>query len=222
MSKFFAGGDSSSDDSDSGSDSEPEIVPNKIVAAKGRAAIIDSDSDSDEEQRVVMSHKDKAHQQIQEGINKIRNAMKTNDWSVIQEAYVLVNNLVEKAKSKNGVPPSYIKLLADIRDLVNETLKDKDGFKKLKKPIAHSFNQMKLSIKKYCNTYAAEIEDYRVNPDKYKEEMISKASGKKDSDSDSDSDDDSDSDSGSSSSSDDSSDGGSSSDEVNCFPTFLY
>ena len=47
-------------------------MPNKIVAAKGRAAIIDSDSDSDEEQRVVMSHKDKAHQSMQEGILKLR------------------------------------------------------------------------------------------------------------------------------------------------------
>ena len=75
MSKFFAGGDSSSEDSDSGSDSEVEVVPNKIVAAKGRAAIIDSDSDSDEEQRVVRSHKDKANESIQEGILKIRNAM---------------------------------------------------------------------------------------------------------------------------------------------------
>ena len=217
MSKFFAGGDSSSEDSDSGSDSEVEVVPNKIVAAKGRAAIIDSDSDSDEEQRVVRSHKDKANESIQEGILKIRNAMKTNDWSVIHDEYVAVNGLVDKTKSKYGVPLNYIKMLGDVNELVNVTLKDKEGMKKLRKPIAHALNQTKMSIRKLCsNIYSAEINDYKENPDKYKEEVTStKPSAKKDSDSDSDSDSESDDGSDSDSESEDSSDdSGSGSSEV--------
>ena len=207
MSKFFAGGDSSSEESESDSDSEPEIMPNKIVAAKGRAAIIDSDSDSDEEQRVVMSHKDKAHQSMQEGILKIKNSMKTNDWSVIYDEYVKVNALMEKAKAKSGIPTFYVKMLGDLNDFVNTTLKDKEAVKKMRKPIAHSLNQMKLSIRKVCDKYRVEVDDYKENPDKYKEDIATpkaptkKKAGDSDSDSDSDSDDDSDSDSGSESSS---------------------
>ena len=44
-------------------------------------------------------------------------------------------------------------MLGDLNDFVNTTLKDKEAVKKMRKPIAHSLNQMKLSIRKVCDKY---------------------------------------------------------------------
>ena len=168
MSKFFAtGGSSSESDEESGSDSEVEQVQRKVT---GRAAILDSDSDSEEEKRVVKSHKDKAFESMLEGIGRIKNSMKTNDWGVIHDEFLKVNSLLEKAKAKNGVPKFYIKMLGDLNEFVNISLKDKEAIKKMKKPTAHALNQMKLAIRKQCDKFKTEVDNYKEHPELYVEE----------------------------------------------------
>lgn len=124
---------------------------------------------------------------------------------MIQEVFNNANKQIEKSKmliTQHGMPPSYIKMLAELEDHVLLTLKDKDAVKKMKPVVSKALNQMKLQIKKHNENYKAEIADFRANPDKY-EEAAEESESDSESDSDSDS---SDSDSDSSDSSDSDSD----------------
>jgi translation initiation factor 3 subunit C len=177
MSKFFAGQGSSSDseqDSDSSSDGGMPAGggPRKtggVVA--GRAVVYDSDSSSEDEKRVVISHKDKAFENMLEGIGKIKNACKNNDWSVIYDEFVKVNTLLEKARAKAGVPKFYIKMLSELGDFVAVSVKDKEAIKKMKKPTAHALNQMKLLARKQAEKFPKEIEDFKAHPELYADEV---------------------------------------------------
>jgi translation initiation factor 3 subunit C len=157
--------------------------------------------------RVVKSQKDRTWDAILEKIVRIRNARKTNDWSVIQDEFEEVNKMIEKAKviiAKNGIPKFYIKMLADVEDNLWTTLKDKDFMNNAKPVVARAINRMKLTIKKHNKNYEEQIADYRANPDKYEEEEEEEEEGSDEDSSDEDSDSsDSDSDSDSSDSSDD-------------------
>lgn len=168
-------------------------------------------SESDNEVRVVRSQKDRAFENINEIIAKFRNAQKNNDWPLIQEVFNHANKQVEKSRvliAQHGMPPSYIKMLAELEDHVQATLRDKEAVKKMKPVVSKALNQMKLQIKKHNENYKTEIADFRTNPDKYEEveeesesESSSSSSSEEDSDSDSDSSSSSDSDSDSSASS---------------------
>jgi translation initiation factor 3 subunit C len=152
--------------------------------------------------RVVKSQKDRKWDSMKEGIVRIRNARKNSDWPMIQDEFANVNKLVEKSKMliiQSGLPPFYIKMLAEVEDHVQLALKDKEAIKKMKPVVSRALNQMKLQVRKHNETYKAEIADCRANPDKYQEaeeEESSSSSSESSSDSDSD---DSDSDSDASS-----------------------
>ncbi len=125
-----------------------------------------SDSDSDDEKRVVRSGADKAKEELEENIKKLRNNLKIKDWNAIQTGFAALNVLVAKSKAKGEtVPPAYIRLLIALEDLVAETLKDKAGLKKLSKQSNRSFNQMKLQLKKHNKDYEAQIEEFRKEPE---------------------------------------------------------
>ena len=152
--------------------------------------------------RVVKSQKDRAWDTMLEGIVRIRNAKKTNDWSVIQDEFDGVNKLVEKSKmliSQNGIPKFYIKMIAEVEEHLWATMKDKELMKNVKPVILKAINRMKLTIKKHNKNYEEQILDYRANPEKYEDDVVVKdddSSEEDDSDDDNDEeDDDSDSDS---------------------------
>lgn len=157
--------------------------------------------------RVVKSQKDRTWDAILERIVRIRNARKTNDWSVIQDEFDEVNKMIEKAKviiAKNGIPKFYIKMLADVEDNLWATLKDKDFMANAKPATTKAINRMKLTVKKHNKNYEEQIADYRANPEKYEEEEEEEeSSDDEDSSDEGSSDDDSDSDSDSSDSSED-------------------
>ena len=143
MSKFWSAGNQSSEEESE--ESEEEEFTAKPVGKFG-ATFSDSDSESDDEVRVVRSQKDKAWDSMLDGITKIKNAKKMNDWSAIQDEFEAVNKMIEKSKmliAKNGIPKFYIKMLSDLSDFVVISLKDKEAIKKMKKPTAHALNQMK-------------------------------------------------------------------------------
>jgi translation initiation factor 3 subunit C len=147
----------------------------------------------------VKSGKDRAWDTMLEGIVRIRNAKKTNDWSVIQDEFDEVNRLVEKSKmliTQNGIPKFYIKMIAEVEEHLWATMKDKDLMKNVKPVIGRAINRMKLTIKKHNKNYEEQIADYRANPEKYEEEVVAEDDSSDDDDSDDDEeDDDSDSDS---------------------------
>ncbi len=120
----------------------------------------------------MKSQKDRAWDSIRDGVAKIRNAMKNSDWSVIQDEFANVNKLIERSKmliAKSGIPSFYIKMLAEVEDHVANTLKDKEGVKKMKPVVARALNQMKLQVRKHNENYKEEINDFRLNPSKFEE-----------------------------------------------------
>ena len=155
--------------------------------------------DSEDEVRVVKSQKDRAWDTMLEGIVRIRNAKKTNDWSVIQDEFDSVNRLVEKSKmliSQNGIPKFYIKMIAEVEEHLWATMKDKELMKNVKPAVGKAINRMKLTIKKHNKNYEEQIADYRANPEKYEDDVVVKEEeSSEEESSDDDEDDDSDSDS---------------------------
>lgn len=122
--------------------------------------------------RVVKSQKDRAWDTMREGIVRIKNAKKNNDWNVILDEFEKVNKMIEKSKMlilKNGFPTFYIRMLGELEDFLAETQQDKEGIKKMKPALKKSFERMKLNLKKHNKTYEKEIADFREHPEKYAE-----------------------------------------------------
>mmetsp|Transcript_51455 Transcript_51455/g.117053 ORF Transcript_51455/g.117053 Transcript_51455/m.117053 type:complete len:1013 (+) Transcript_51455:114-3152(+) len=218
MSKFWggsSGSESESDDSSSSSSDDEKQIGNKGKATtEGNRWAMDSDSDSEEENRKVVSAKDKAWIAMESDVGSIRNAIKNNDWARIQETFNELKIKISKQdaliKKEGGVPNFYIRVLVELEDFLEVTLKDKEGQKKMSKANGRALNRMKLDLRKNNKPFEDRLKEYREKPvvsddeaDKSAEES---GSG---SDSDGDSDDDS---SSSSSSSSDSSDSDSDSD----------
>ena len=51
--------------------------------------------------------------------------------------------------AKEGVPSFYVKLLANLEDLLTATLKDKPAVKKMSATNTRSLNRMKLQLRKH-------------------------------------------------------------------------
>jgi len=164
---------------------------------------------------VVRSQKDKAWDAIQNGIKKVKNSMRINDWGGIQTGFEDLNKLMEKSKTlieREGMPQFYIRLLAQLEDLLAVALKDKEAIKKMNSSNSRSLNRMKLVLKKHNKNHEAALAKYRENPVESEGEESADSSSSSDSSSNSDS---SDSDSsGSGSGSDSGSDSDSDSDSA--------
>mmetsp|Transcript_14560 Transcript_14560/g.21940 ORF Transcript_14560/g.21940 Transcript_14560/m.21940 type:complete len:1011 (-) Transcript_14560:147-3179(-) len=173
MSRFWAGGSSSESENESESDSDSSVQQNQKIGGGKFIGAFESDSESEDEVRVVKSKKDKSWDSMRDAISRMRSAMKINDWSIILDEFKAINKIVEKSKMlilKNGLPKFYVKILVDVEDFLNQTLKDKESIKKMKKEVAKSFNTMKLTVRKHNKAYEAEIEACRANPQDYTEE----------------------------------------------------
>ena len=197
MSKFWSAGNQSSEEESE--ESEEEEFTAKPVGKFG-ATFSDSDSESDDEVRVVRSQKDKAWDSMLDGITKIKNAKKMNDWSAIQDEFEAVNKMIEKSKmliAKNGIPKFYIKMLADVEDHVNNSLKDKETYGKMKPLMKKALDRMKLTVKKHNKLYEEQINDFRQHPEKYEEAEVEEEEDDDDDDDSSSDDDDDDDDSSS-------------------------
>jgi translation initiation factor 3 subunit C len=110
--------------------------------------------------------------------------MKINDWSIISDEFDLVNKLIEKSKMlilKNGIPKFYIRMLADLEDFLNTTLKDKEGIKKMKPLITRSLNRMKNTVRRHNKSYEKELEDFKNFPEKYVDSEVESSSSDSDS-----------------------------------------
>jgi len=134
------------DDSDSDSDEDDgKKGINKFL--KGGDS---DDSDSDEETtKVVKSAKSKRLEELDNVIGAIGNAKKIGDWKVISDEFDKLNRQITKVAAGQKVPKQYIKEIADLEDLTNETLaKQKVTPKKMNATNARGLNAMKQKIKK--------------------------------------------------------------------------
>lgn len=73
----------------------------------------------------------------------------------------------DKAKSiidKEGIPPFYIRNLAQLEDANKKLLENKDAVKKMNSSNAKAVNAMKQKLRKYNKAFEEKIEGYRANP----------------------------------------------------------
>lgn len=81
-----------------------------------------------------------------------------------------LNRQVQKVIQQGGTPKIYIKIIADLEDLVNETNeKQKSSGKKMNANNARGFNAMKQKIKKNNKEYITEVDKYREDKDAFME-----------------------------------------------------
>ncbi|EXJ58243.1 eukaryotic translation initiation factor 3 subunit C [Cladophialophora yegresii CBS 114405] len=132
----------------------------------------DSDESEDEDrERVVKSAKDKRFAELEGTIKAIENAQKIGDWAVIASEFDKMNRQVVKVTQQGATPKLYIKMIADLEDMITET-NDKQkaaGAKKMNPIAAKGFNAMKQKIKKNNKDYVTEIDKYRENKDDFME-----------------------------------------------------
>lgn len=69
--------------------------------------------------------------------------------------------------AKYGLPKFYVKMLAEVEDYLNLTLKDKESFKKMKQTVKQAVDRMKLTVRKHNKLFEKEIADFRAHPDNY-------------------------------------------------------
>ncbi|XP_029933703.1 eukaryotic translation initiation factor 3 subunit C [Myripristis murdjan] len=162
MSRFFATGSDSESEESSSAD---EITP-KAPGTTFKQSLLLSD-DEEDTKRVVRSAKDKRFEELTNLIKTIRNAMKIRDMAKCLEEFEQLCRAFLKSKTivdKEGVPPFYIRLLADLEDYLNQLWEDKEGKKKMNKNNAKALSTLRQKIRKYNRDYETEIAAYKENP----------------------------------------------------------
>ncbi|XP_058649998.1 eukaryotic translation initiation factor 3 subunit C isoform X3 [Onychostoma macrolepis] len=168
MSRFFATGSDSESEESSSAD---EITP-KAPGTINKQSLLLSD-DEEDTKRVVRSAKDKRFEELTNIIKTIRNAMKIRDMSKCLEEFEQLCRAFLKSKTimdKEGVPPFYIRLLADLEDYLNQLWEDKEGKKKMNKNNAKALSTLRQKIRKYNKDFETEIVSYKENPEQSAEE----------------------------------------------------
>lgn len=104
--------------------------------------------------------------------------MKINDWSSIQTLFDELNKRLEKAQKFQGVgtPRSYIRMLVELEDFLNETLANKDVKKKMSPTNAKALNTMRQRLKKHMPQYQELVAKFKENPESTEEEDESESS----------------------------------------------
>uniref|UniRef100_A0A3Q0S960 Eukaryotic translation initiation factor 3 subunit C n=1 Tax=Amphilophus citrinellus TaxID=61819 RepID=A0A3Q0S960_AMPCI len=159
MSRFFATGSDSESEESSSAD---EITP-KAPGTTFKQSLLLSD-DEEDTKRVVRSAKDKRFEELTNLIKTIRNAMKIRDMSKCLEEFEQLCRAFLKSKNivdKEGIPPFYIRLLADLEDYLNQLWEDKEGKKKMNKNNAKALSTLRQKIRKYNRDFEAEIVAYK-------------------------------------------------------------
>ncbi|KAJ8245872.1 hypothetical protein GJAV_G00261210 [Gymnothorax javanicus] len=161
------------------SSSGDEITPKATGTTFTKQSLLLSD-DEEDTKRVVRSAKDKRFEELTNIIKTIRNAMKIRDMAKCLEEFEQLCRAFLKSKTivdKEGVPPFYIRLLADLEDYLNQLWEDKEGKKKMNKNNAKALSTLRQKIRKYNRDYETEIANYKENPEQSAEEEEEKDEG---------------------------------------------
>ncbi|KAI5288477.1 Translation initiation factor 3 subunit c [Ascosphaera aggregata] len=154
----------SEDESDEETSSDEEGAQKKGPSIFLKGASDEEESSDEEKVTVVKSAKDKRLEELQAMVRTIENGMRIDDWSVISTEFDKMNRHMPKVLQSGLVPKVYIKTVADLEELVNETIKKQKGAaKKMSANNSRGFNAIKQKIKKNNKDYAAEIEKYRAD-----------------------------------------------------------
>jgi len=189
-SRFFATGDTSEEESSSSSGELSDAVdvvpragsgPARVTGATGavsstvgggfsRARFLmdedESDSDSDG-RRVVKSKETKKYEALVHSLRQLRNHLKINDWTSVQQDFDELNRRLERALStdvaRGGRPPvprPYVKALVLLEDEIAKTLAEKP---KLSKTNTKALNTTRQRLRKNNREYEEAINEYRAS-----------------------------------------------------------
>lgn len=160
MSRFWGGGSSESESSESDYSSTDDSGSSDYDGNMGNFYSSDSDSDT---QRVVKSHKEKQLDFIDEKGSEIRKSITKNDWLSILSNYDELLKQEKNIKKKVGeYPRSFYKILVSVQDTINE-MKPKD-LKPLDGRQKRAFNAMKQRVRKINKIHLGAMKEYRANP----------------------------------------------------------
>ncbi|KAG8530024.1 Translation initiation factor 3 subunit c [Bacidia gigantensis] len=196
MSRFFTAGDSSSESSssdeeelysdqeqqqgeeeESSEEEEEEEDEGSSSSDEGgktggsrflRDAASSDESEDEDKVTVVKSAKDKRHEELEGIVRLIENASKIGDWSTISTEFDRLNRQVIKITVSEKPPKSYVKIISDLEDLMNDAIaKQKVSTKKMNATNAKGLNIMKQKIKRNNKDYMTEIDKYREDKADY-------------------------------------------------------
>ncbi|KAF2748007.1 eukaryotic translation initiation factor 3 subunit C [Sporormia fimetaria CBS 119925] len=195
MSRFFAASDSSSEESsdeeqlyseeeseeesdeqsEEESDEDDSSSDDEAGGANKFLKDVSDSEESDDEDRVksVKSAKDKRFDELDGTIKQMENALKINDWQVVNSEYNKLNRLIPALIKQNDgkVPKAYIKAVADLETVMLETVeKQKVSPKKMNAVNTRGLNAVRQSIRKNNKDYAKDIDAYRANEDDFMKE----------------------------------------------------
>ncbi|CAH8535821.1 unnamed protein product [Heterobilharzia americana] len=127
-------------------------------------------SDEEDTKRIVKSGRNKRCEEMQSIIKNLNNHKKIKDMSNIIIDFQNLVKVYEKSTQLNdfdGVPPFYVRCIAELEDFVNDSWEKK---KDMNKGAVKSLATLKQRVKKYTRLFEAEIRDFRENSENYLDE----------------------------------------------------
>lgn len=139
---------------------------NKFLKGANYSDSEGSESD-DEGKKVVKSAKDKLLDEMQTVFDKIETAEMSDDWISILNEFDTVTRLLVRAQQQNwGTPNIFIKVVAQVEDLVNST--NQADIKK--KDVARAYNTTRQRVRKVAKENEDAMIKFRENPDDFDKE----------------------------------------------------
>ncbi|XP_053993827.1 uncharacterized protein LOC128884430 [Hylaeus volcanicus] len=179
-SKFWQHDSSSSSNDDDGVDENKFIdsesddeTSKKPMATTGRWANMEDSSSDDEEKRVVRSTKDKRWDQLRQTIKAMKNYKTIEDFGELQSGFESLLRYIRKSKTivdKEGVPPFFIRAIAELESYVTDRFLDKEGLKKMSKGKSISFNILRSKIRKGMEIYRPLVDEYHKNASNFEDD----------------------------------------------------
>lgn len=134
---------------------------------KGANYSSSDESDDEETKKVVKSAKDKLLDEMHQTFDKIETAEMLEDWVSILNEFDNITRLLVRAQQQNlGTPNIFIKVVAQVEDLVNSTTQ---GDIK-KKDVSRAYNTTKQRVKKVTRENEDLLAKFRENPEDFNQE----------------------------------------------------
>ncbi|CAF3629750.1 unnamed protein product [Rotaria sordida] len=178
---FFNEGSSSSEET---SDDEPQVQVSTTKKGASKTATkhapkpyLAMSDDEEDVKRVVRSEKAKRHEEIEEIIKKTKHAMRIRDIGLVYECYENLTKAFDKARrvleKDQGIPRSFIKILVQLDDFVNQCWGDREWRETLTKNNSNNLSALRQKIRRYLKQepLEKEINAYRERPDVVDEEL---------------------------------------------------
>lgn len=164
--------DFDSDDSDAkpyGPDwfKKPEFRKGGNKFLKGASYSDSDESDEEDGKKVVKSAREKLLDEMQAVYDKIETAEMSDDWMTILNEFDSITRLLVRAQQQNfGIPKIFVKVVAQVEDLVSNS--EQTEIKN--KAVSKAFNTTKQRVKKIARENEALLAKFREDPQSFDKE----------------------------------------------------